>query len=53
MNNISNKVTKTILLARVSSKEQKNSYSIEVPKYHLQEYSICKGLKALKIFESL
>lgn len=53
MNNISNKVTKTILLAWGSSKEQKNSYSIEAQKYHLQEYSTCKGLEVLKIFESL
>lgn len=45
------KATKAILLARVSSKEQEEGYSIETQKYRLQEYCIRKGLEILKTFE--
>ncbi|WP_342268360.1 recombinase family protein [Candidatus Tisiphia endosymbiont of Empis tessellata] len=40
-----------MLLARVSSKEQEEGYSIEAQKYRLQEYCMRKGLEILKIFE--
>lgn len=45
------KAAKAILLARVSSKEQEEGYSIEAQKYRLQEYCMRKGLKVLQIFE--
>ncbi|MFP3018510.1 MAG: hypothetical protein ACEY3E_06500 [Candidatus Tisiphia sp.] len=47
---MSNKVTKAILLACVSSKEQEKGYSIEAQKYHLQKYCTRKGLKILRIY---
>ena len=45
------KAAKAILLARVSSKEQEEGYSIEAQKYRLQEYCMRKGLEVLQIFE--
>lgn len=45
------KATKAIILARVSSKEQEDGYSIEAQKYRLQEYCMRKGLEILQIFE--
>ena len=45
------KATKAIILARVSSKEQEDGYSIDAQKYRLQEYCTRKGLEVLKIFE--
>lgn len=42
---------KAILLARVSSKEQEEGYSIEAQKYRLQEYCMRKDLEVLQIFE--
>jgi DNA invertase Pin-like site-specific DNA recombinase len=45
------KAIKAILLARVSTKEQEEGYSIEAQKYQLQEYCLRKGLEILKIFE--
>ena len=45
------KATKAILLARVSSKEQEDGYSIEAQKYRLQEYCLRKNLEILKTFE--
>ncbi len=45
------KAVKAILLARVSTKEQEDGYSIEAQKYRLQEYCMRKGLAILKIFE--
>ncbi|WP_375326470.1 recombinase family protein [Candidatus Tisiphia endosymbiont of Nemotelus uliginosus] len=47
----SQKATKAILLARVSSKEQEDGYSIEAQKYRLQEYCMRKGLEILQTFE--
>ena len=43
--------TKAIILARVSSKEQEDGYSIDAQKFRLKEYCIRKGLEILKIFE--
>lgn len=43
--------TKAIILARVSTKEQEDGYSIEAQKHRLQEYCIRKGLEILKVFE--
>lgn len=45
------KAIKAIILARVSSKEQEDGYSIGAQKYRLKEYCIRKGLEILKIFE--
>ena len=45
------KATKAIILARVSSKEQEDGYSIDAQKYRLQEYCIRKNLEVLKVFE--
>jgi len=45
------KATKAILLARVSSKEQEEGYSIDAQKHRLQEYCLRKNLEILKIFE--
>lgn len=45
------KAAKAILLARVSSKEQEEGYSIEAQKYRLQEYCMRKNLEVLQIFE--
>lgn len=43
--------TKTIILARVSSKEQEDNYSIDVQTYRLQEYCLRRGLELLKTFQ--
>ncbi|MFP3018210.1 MAG: recombinase family protein [Candidatus Tisiphia sp.] len=51
MTETAQKATKAILLARVSTKEQEDGYSIEAQKYRLQEYCLRKGLEILKIFE--
>ncbi|MDD9335755.1 MAG: recombinase family protein [Rickettsiaceae bacterium] len=51
MTETAQKATKAILLARVSSKEQEDGYSIEAQKYRLQEYCMRKGLEILKTFE--
>jgi site-specific DNA recombinase len=45
------KAKKAVILARVSSREQEDGYSIEAQKYRLQEYCTRKGLEILKIFE--
>lgn len=45
------KATKAVILARVSSKEQEDGYSIDAQKYRLQEYCTRKGLETLRIFE--
>jgi DNA invertase Pin-like site-specific DNA recombinase len=45
------KATKAIILARVSTKEQEEGYSIDAQKYRLQEYCMRKGLEILKTFE--
>ena len=44
-------VTKAVILARVSDKDQEDGYSIDAQKYRLKEYCNCKGLEILKIFE--
>ncbi len=43
--------TKAIILARVSSKEQEDGYSIDAQKFRLQEYCMRKNLEILKTFE--
>jgi site-specific DNA recombinase len=43
--------TKAIILARVSTKEQVEGYSIDAQKYRLEEYCTRRGLEILKIFE--
>ena len=43
--------TKAIILARVSTKEQEDGYSIDAQKYRLKEYCLRKDLEILKIFE--
>ena len=45
------KATKAIILARVSSKEQEEGYSIDAQVYRLEEYCLRKGLELLKIFK--
>ena len=40
-----------IILARVSSKEQEEGYSIDAQKFRLQEYCTRRNLNILKIFE--
>jgi len=45
------KASKAIILARVSSKEQEDGYSIDAQKYRLTEYCLRKGLEILKVFE--
>ena len=45
------KAAKAIILARVSSKEQEDGYSIDAQKYRLQEYCVRKSLEILKVFE--
>ncbi|MCC8400111.1 MAG: recombinase family protein [Rickettsia endosymbiont of Platyusa sonomae] len=45
------KAKKAVILARVSSREQEDGYSIEAQKYRLQEYCTRAGLEILKIFE--
>ncbi|NRB11528.1 MAG: recombinase family protein [Rickettsiaceae bacterium] len=44
-------VTKAVILARVSSKDQEEGYSIEAQKHRLKEYCALKGLEVLKVFE--
>jgi len=43
--------TKAIILARVSSKEQEDNYSIDAQTYRLQEYCLHRGLELLKTFQ--
>ena len=43
--------TKAIILARVSTKEQEDGYSIDAQKHRLQEYCIRKNLEIIKTFE--
>ena len=43
--------TKAIILARVSSKEQEDNYSIDAQTYRLQEYCLRRGLELLKTFQ--
>jgi DNA invertase Pin-like site-specific DNA recombinase len=43
--------TKAIILARVSSKEQEEGYSIDAQTYRLEEYCTRKGLEVLQIFK--
>jgi DNA invertase Pin-like site-specific DNA recombinase len=45
--------TKAIILARVSSKEQEDGYSIAAQTYRLEEYCLRKGLEILQIFKFL
>lgn len=45
------KATKAIILARVSSKEQEEGYSIDAQTYRLEEYCVRKGLEVLQIFK--
>lgn len=45
------KATKAILLARVSSKEQEEGYSIDAQKHRMQEYCLRKNLEIIKTFE--
>ena len=42
---------KAVILARVSSKEQEDGYSIDAQKHRLQEYCKRKNLSVIKIFE--
>ncbi len=42
---------KAVILARVSSKEQEDGYSIDAQKHRLQEYCKRKNLTVLKVFE--
>lgn len=51
MRNQINPVTKAVILARVSSKDQEDGYSIEAQKHRLKEYCIRKGLEVLQTFE--
>jgi site-specific DNA recombinase len=43
--------TKAVILARVSSKEQEEGYSIEAQKHRLQDYCKRKKLEVVKVFE--
>lgn len=43
--------TKAIILARVSSTEQEEGYSIEAQKHRLEDYCLRKGFEVIKIFE--
>jgi len=43
--------TKAIILARVSTKDQEDGYSIDAQKHRLNEYCTRKGLEILKVFE--
>ena len=45
------KVTKAVILARVSSKEQEEGYSIEAQKERLFEYCQKNNLQIIKVFE--
>ncbi len=45
------KATKAIILARVSTKDQEDGYSIDAQKYRLQEYCVRRELEILKTFE--
>lgn len=45
------KATKAIILARVSSKEQEDGYSIDAQTYRLEEYCLRKGPEVLQIFK--
>jgi DNA invertase Pin-like site-specific DNA recombinase len=47
------RATKAILLARVSTKDQEDGYSIEAQKNRLQEYCTRKGLEFYKFLSSL
>ena len=48
---MSKQATKAVILARVSSKEQEEGYSIDAQKFRLQEYCMRKDLEVLKVFE--
>ncbi|MGX6960238.1 MAG: recombinase family protein [Rickettsia endosymbiont of Pentastiridius leporinus] len=43
--------TKAVILARVSSREQEEGYSIDAQKHRLQEYCKHKKLEVIKVFE--
>ncbi len=45
------RATKAILLARVSSKEQEDGYSIDAQKHRLNSYCVRKDFEILRIFE--
>ena len=47
------KATKAIILARVSSKDQEEGYSLEVQTDRLERYCLRKGMKILKKFNNL
>ncbi len=44
-------VNQAIILARVSSKDQEDGYSIDAQKHRLQQYCTRKGIEILKTFE--
>ncbi len=48
---MTDKAKKTIILARVSDKEQEEGHSIEAQKYRLLEYCIKNNLEVLETFE--
>jgi len=45
------KAKKAIILARVSSKEQEEGYSIDAQKHRLETYCLRRNLNVLKVFE--
>ncbi len=45
------KATKAIILARVSSKEQEEGYSIDAQRRRLEEYCIRRELELIKVYE--
>lgn len=46
-----NKASTAVILARVSTKEQEQGYSIDAQKQRLEEYCLHKDLDVIQIFE--